>query len=994
MQTYALSATITQAANFIKRHGFLLAMGLFFYPLLGAAESGSVVGEVFDAKTKQSLPGARVSIEGSDTVVSTDSEGRFRLNGIPAGSRTVTVSYLGASPTSETVLVTAGQTKELSVGLGRDTVQLEAFVVSSFAGPQVQALNEQRQSDRISNIVSADSVGNMPDSDMRAALNRLPGVNITGEEGQVSIRGAQGKLNAVVMDGVSMSQAGARLPGLGDSGTTRAFDMQNIPSESAQSIEVIKSLTPDLDATAVGGIVNIRTGSALNSRQRILSVSPTYFWWDNGGNGEQLQVFYRDILNSKRTLGALVNMSYKRYDRVYYQNEYRHSNEPAAVNGDLPLLSANDVRRNEEDVRQFMFTAAIDYKLSDTTRLSLKPYYNWRIKDEYRKRVDVQLDNVTLTDAEGLRGSGVGARVAKTNRFRPDRELDQSKISLSGETRLLNSTLDYIVSYAGSSFYADDYESTYQYPADTATRNRLAWTYDRSDWYFPVFSIRTQGVPGVPDGTDVFLDNARYQWGDLILRTEDSGDTNIEAKVDWTVRLGTERPLTLKTGGKWRGQKFERRSTNVRYTGVGGVLVPAAMATFEPFSSFNGRYTHYGVIQQMENMVNHFKSNPAAFTYTQLTAINSSANNQYINDENTWAGYMMGTLDVTRKLRVVGGVRAEQFYGDYTWAPTLLPARLRGNFNFSDVTRSTSYIDWFPSASMVYRFDERKVLRLGYSTSIARPDHDDLVPKDNRLLQSFVDPDSLAAGNWTVGNPELTTAKSSNLDLSFEWYYGKSNFFSASIFRKEIDNFIFRATHATNIPVVDRFGVPTLAGGAPVYVVVTRPENGGKQEIEGYEISWQHRFGGLPGALSGLGAGVNYSNIKGVQDRQQYTDRTNPFLITSYVRDPRTLAQPKQILSSQVYWEKYGFEIRGSYTWTDKQVFIFDDQGPSDRVRAPLSFVDASLGYNFRKGWKVFLTVRNLTDEYEDLRYMDNERFLRNYDHDGRSWTLGLRAAF
>lgn len=286
------------------------------------------------------------------------------------------------------------------------------------------------------------------------------------------------------------------------------------------------------------------------------------------------------------------------------------------------------------------------------------------------------------------------------------------------------------------------------------------------------------------------------------------------------------------------------------------------------------------------------------------------------------------------------------------------------------------------------------MVRLGYSTSIARPDYIDLIPRDNRALQSIVDPESLAAGDWDVGNPDLKAARSDNLDLSAEWYYGEGNYISASVFRKTIDDFIFSASHPTDIQAVDRFGVPVFNGGEPQYVVISRPENGGKRELKGYELSWQHRFSRLPSPFDGFGTVVNYSNIRGQQDRQIYTDSANPFTITGFVRDPRTQDQPRQILSSQLYWEKFGFQIRASYTWTDRQIAAFDQQGQSDRVRAPLRFLDASLAYTFRNGWKAFVTVRNLTEEYEDFRYFEQPGFLRVYNEDGRSWTSGLRMTF
>ncbi|MSU51420.1 MAG: TonB-dependent receptor [Opitutus sp.] len=975
----------------------VLSCGSGLWAAAGAAAGGTVVGTVFDARTNQNLAGARISIAGTDLVVTTDLDGRFRFSEVPLGPRTIVVSYLGAERSDQTIEVTAQSAREIAIGVRTDVVKMGKFVVSSYAGPQMQALNEQRQNDRLSDIVSADSVGNMPDSDLRSALNRLPGVNVTGETGTISIRGAEGKLNAVVMDGGSISQAAQRLDGNGDTGRTRATDLQTIPAESAQSIEVIKTLTPDLDATAVGGIVNIRTGSAFSSRQRILNFTPTHLWWDQGGSGEQFQFFFRDTLNPQRTLGAMVNISYKHFDRVYSQNEYRYANEAAAVTDAAPLLNANDVRRNEETVEQFMLSGSLDWKLSATTTLAFKPFYTWRKKDEFRKRVNVQLDNVVLTAPDGSAARGTGARVAKTNRFRPDRATDQARFAFNGETQLAHGRLDYVAGYSRATARATNYESTYAYPTANAVRNNLAWTLDRSTANFPVFAITTAGVAGVPNGTNVFTDDARYEWGAMNAQHLDNLTTDLEAKIDWTRRFTFSRPLTLKAGVKWRESSRTQRQVSLTWTGPnnGPLPIPAGTVPLEAFSSFDGRYSYMGGVQNMPVLINYFKTNPQQFTFSQTAAVNASANLFHDIVEDTSAGYAMGTLDLTRTVRVLGGVRAEYFTGEYDWTPSRMPAYVRGTFNIRDVSRQKSYLDLFPSAAFVYRPDDRKVVRLGYSTSIARPDYTDVVPRDNRLLQSFVDPDSLAAGNWTVGNPALKPARSSNLDLSAQWYYGRGNYISAAVFRKEMKEFIFSASHPTEIQITDRLGAPTFnANRLPQYVVISRRENGGKQELQGYELSWQHRFSGLPAPFDGFGAGLNYSNVRGTQDRQLYADPKDPFRITGFIRDPRTQDQAREVLSSQLYWEKSGFEVRGSYTWTGEQVFIFDEAGQSDRLRAPLSFLDASFAYNFWKGWKVFLTVRNLTKRYEDYRYYERRTFVRNYDEDGRSWTLGLRAAF
>lgn len=673
--------TPNQIPGIVFSSSLLLACMLGLCAVVRAADSGVVAGEVFDADTKQSLAGARVSIGDGVLETSTDTEGRFRLTNVPTGEQLVRVSYLGAHEHEEKVMVAPGEGQAISVGLRVSVVKLAPFVVSSFAGPQIHALNEQRRNDRLTNVVSADSVGNMPDIDMRSALNRMPGVNVSGEKGEISIRGAEGKLNALVMDGASVVQAPSQLAGLGDAGTSRAFDMQLIPAETAQSIELIKTLTPDLDATAVGGIVNIRTGSAFNSRQRTLNVTPTYLWWDFGGSGEQVQFFFRDVLNQSRTVGVLVNASYKRYDRVYAETQARHVNERDAIDPDVvPVLRASNPQSNEEEVEQFMLSGSLDWKVSDSTRVSLKPYYNWRVKDEISRRVNVQLDNVALTSPDGTSAAGAGARVAKTNRYRPDREFDQLKLTLGGETDLPNGKLEALVSLARSDFTATEYETTLQYPTANPIRRNLAWTFQRPNPFFPIFDIRTQGVAGVPNGTDVFTDNERYQWAAFDVTRHDNTAGSIEAKVDWTRQWAFDRPVSTKVGAKWFRNTRENWSPTISYDGPGsGALsVPAGAIGFEPFSSFDGHFRYAGDVQNMADFVKYFSDNPQQFSFDAESAFEDSANQFDDTQEDTYAAYAMATVDLTSKVRLLGGVRVEKFKGDYGWTPSRVPADIRG----------------------------------------------------------------------------------------------------------------------------------------------------------------------------------------------------------------------------------------------------------------------------------------------------------------------------
>jgi carboxypeptidase family protein len=81
-------------------------------PVVG---SGVVEGRVVDAATGDPLPGAQVLVTGSAAETFTDRDGRFRLSAVPAGDRTVVVTYLGRQDATVEAKVVAGATQRLDI---------------------------------------------------------------------------------------------------------------------------------------------------------------------------------------------------------------------------------------------------------------------------------------------------------------------------------------------------------------------------------------------------------------------------------------------------------------------------------------------------------------------------------------------------------------------------------------------------------------------------------------------------------------------------------------------------------------------------------------------------------------------------------------------------------------------------------------------------------------------------------------------------------------
>src|SRR5262245_38780268 len=150
----------------LVRRDVLAALLLAIWvPSIGAqTPTGVVTGRVIDGVTKAPLPGAEVTIDGTQLKTSTDRDGDFRIAGVPVGTKTVVITYLGRETTKATIEVTSGGTAVAAVTVAAEQRYVESVTVSALqADAQARALNQQKTALNIQNIISADQIGTFPD---------------------------------------------------------------------------------------------------------------------------------------------------------------------------------------------------------------------------------------------------------------------------------------------------------------------------------------------------------------------------------------------------------------------------------------------------------------------------------------------------------------------------------------------------------------------------------------------------------------------------------------------------------------------------------------------------------------------------------------------------------------------------------------------------------------------------------------------------------------
>jgi hypothetical protein len=126
---------------------FSMALSAFVQP----AGTGSIVGWIFNPLMGECIRNAEVRVQGTDGIVVSETDARYRFSNVPAGNVTLAVSYTGYEPAVEGVAVAAGQVVTKDFDLQRTTAQrnekaieLDRYTVSSRREGTAKAIMEQR----------------------------------------------------------------------------------------------------------------------------------------------------------------------------------------------------------------------------------------------------------------------------------------------------------------------------------------------------------------------------------------------------------------------------------------------------------------------------------------------------------------------------------------------------------------------------------------------------------------------------------------------------------------------------------------------------------------------------------------------------------------------------------------------------------------------------------------------------------------------------------
>ena len=239
----------------ILRTLLAVALTLAFAPVAALAQGGTIRGVVTEQGSGQPLQGVQVSVVGTNQTVITNQEGRYALNNVSAGQRTVRAARIGFAGASRTVTVGTAPV-EASFALSPDVLGLDELVVIGYG----QTERRNAAGGAIASVRPAEQTQDLPTPSINEVLQgRVAGVQVQQNSGtpgsaiSVRVRGASsiaaGNQPLYVVDGVPLIQGDFSPFDEGFLGGQGVDALADLNPNEIESIEVLK----DASAAAIYG---------------------------------------------------------------------------------------------------------------------------------------------------------------------------------------------------------------------------------------------------------------------------------------------------------------------------------------------------------------------------------------------------------------------------------------------------------------------------------------------------------------------------------------------------------------------------------------------------------------------------------------------------------------------------------------------------------------------------------------------------------------------
>lgn len=916
--------------KFADEHTVLL------YKLPAPVKPGMISGKVLDEKG-ETLPGASVRIIETGNGTQTSVNGEYILSVAP-GTYTLEITYISYQTTRiNGVVVTENKTTPLNIALKPASSALkEVVVTASYRKASVDGLLiRQKNASEISNGISAEQLARTPDKNIGESLKRISGVS-TIDNKFVLVRGIGERYNTATLDGTILPSTEAQ---------SRNFSFDMIPASLVDNVVVSKTITPDMNASFGGGLIQINTKDIPNENFISFTAGASYNDQSTGkdflshkrgkydyfGFDDGRRDFPKDLVHTNRSTDPNRTLSDADYQKKVVDQSKRFTNDNFTM---YKYKTAPSQNYQFSIGRLLTLDTANNNKLGFTGAISYRNTQNINVIDDQSRGGssgwNVQRPDLN-TGASYVFNTTLGALL------NVGLQLGKNRFSLRNTyTHVYDNTLTRITGYDlenGGSFIpihtpnriveADD--PTYT----TLLQNKLSGQHQlgkvKIEWDAARTSVsREEKDAAVATSRPILIgDSYQYFYSASALTEARISETsrqhafNKESHYSWN--LSGTLPFTfagirssIKTGyfGNHKNAEFDWQI--------------AALATTEKFAD-SSRYKPIGEIIDPKNIAYD------KFIY----AIDPSFLDSYKGKSQIHAGYVMLDNRIFDKLRLVWGLRGEY----YKYTEIKQGAIIKGGAENIFSVKPDKRWQWLPSANLTYSPIQSLNIRGAVSSSVVRPELMD----NNPFLRYSPTLDAL------YGNKGLYSTRINSYDLKTEWFPGLGEIISVGGFYKRFDK-----------PVELN---AIMVNGNPNYYL----QNADWAKVYGLEFELRKNFGFIAdeGILKNITA---YGNLTLQKSTVQNTFTVDPGGGKPYIQVP--IQQKRSLYGQSPYLYNLGLQYIGNhlgfnaaYNKSGRKTYIVSDDPTFIEYERPRDQLDIQISYRFLKNkMEVKFNMANLTN--------------------------------
>ena len=821
-----------------------------------------------------------------------------------------------------TALALAIASERLSAAEAGNTEHVE--VVGQAASID-QALKEQRSADSIKSVVHADGMAQLPDENVAEAVQRLPGISVERDQGEgrfVSVRGLGPDLNSVTINGTLVPSPESE---------RRAVALDVLPSELVQSLSVIKTLTPDMDANSLGGTVDVKSLSAFDHKGLFYTGSSEASYDKNTG---QTSPKFSGAASDRFSLGDGIDNFGVAAALSWQKRDFGSDNVETGGAWDFEQgAKLQELEQRDYDIRRERAGGGLnfDYKPDD-----LSSYY---LRTLYSRYKDSETRNSTAIEFADALGEGERGDAEAKRKLKQREETQEIQSYVFGGERMFG-----LWTLSGQAGYSRSSEDSPGHIANAA--------FDGND-DFADAGFNNQHKPR-PIVGQAFYDPSNFSLAKVDWEQQKTTDTEKILRLD----LARDYDLSgyasqVKFGGKVSRRNKDNDLDAWVYKDFDELGFSDEQLNLTQFKKGNVDYSlgRFGPGISAGAIKDLIGGLDKADFYDET----ESRVNDFKISEDLNAAYLMNTLDID-DWRFIAGMRYEgtEFEAKGTGATD-------GEYQTTQTKRS--YHHWLPGLHARYQWDKNTQVRAAWTKSVVRPTFGQLAP-------GFVIDDDEAS----FGNPNLKPLESSNLDLGIEHYMGHAGTVSAFVFYKDIQNFVYNT---------DLAGTGAWADFSEAHSFA----NGDSAKLYGLELAYSQKFDWLPAPWNGLLLGANATFSRSDAQIEGFDAASGRTL----KRDIDLPSQSDTVGNLMLGWEDDTLSLRLSANY--KSAYLYELASINDKAHDlsvdSQTFVDFSARYALSKNLQVSFEAQNLTDESYFV-YTGHRAYNGQYEEYGPTYKLGL----